>query len=62
MEKGPEGKVWNELDAVSLSKDLLLFSNRACPFGHRAWWAAEESGLKYQCKKTIYILCIINCI
>lgn len=29
---------------IDLSKGLLYFGNRLCPFAHRAWWAMHEKG------------------
>jgi len=42
-QKGSEGRIVD--DAPSIDNGLVLFSNRLCPFAHRAWWTIEELGI-----------------
>lgn len=45
---GPEGRVVQSMAEVETKGKLVLFNNRVCPFGHRAWWAMMEKGLEGQ--------------
>eukprot|EP00516_Mucochytrium_quahogii_P008024 CAMPEP_0203746844 /NCGR_PEP_ID=MMETSP0098-20131031/2169_1 /ASSEMBLY_ACC=CAM_ASM_000208 /TAXON_ID=96639 /ORGANISM=" , Strain NY0313808BC1" /LENGTH=251 /DNA_ID=CAMNT_0050635091 /DNA_START=74 /DNA_END=829 /DNA_ORIENTATION=- len=42
---GPEGRVVSGVEEIDFKNKLVLFNNRICPFGHRAWWASKEKGV-----------------
>jgi glutathione S-transferase len=44
-QKGTEGRYLDAADVDdALKSGVRYFGNRICPFAHRAWWAAEETG------------------
>jgi len=42
---GSEGRVVSSLAEIETKGKLVLFNNRICPFGHRAWWAMREKAV-----------------
>mmetsp|Transcript_14489 Transcript_14489/g.28041 ORF Transcript_14489/g.28041 Transcript_14489/m.28041 type:complete len:314 (+) Transcript_14489:46-987(+) len=47
VQAGPEATFQpSSVDDVSFDGRLVLFNNRVCPFGQRAWWALLEKDVK----------------